>query len=59
MEFLKKHTILLIFVLLTFQTNAQTQQQLRDAYSKSYSYEKEGKYGDAKGITPLLYANFL
>lgn len=57
MEFLKKHIILLFFALTIFQSNAQTQQQLRDAFSKSYSYEKEGKYGDAiKALLPYYVA---
>ncbi len=52
MDFLKKIIVITLFIG-SFQFGfAQSQQQLRDAFSKSYTYETNEKYGDAiKALT--------
>jgi tetratricopeptide (TPR) repeat protein len=46
MEFLKTTAVALLLCMATF-VHAQTQQQMQDAFSKSYSLEAERKYNEA------------
>ncbi|MDX9891818.1 MAG: tetratricopeptide repeat protein [Bacteroidales bacterium] len=57
MEFLKRSISGIVMILIVLGVSAQNQ-PLRDAFSKSYTFEKEGKYGDAiKALLPLYAAN--
>ncbi len=52
MDFLKKIIVVTLFMGSLAYGVAQSQQQLRDAFSKSYTFEKNEKYGDAiKALT--------
>lgn len=55
MEFLKKISAAFIICMATV-AHAQTQQQLQDAFSKSYSLEAEKKYSDAIAQFTLVYS---
>lgn len=58
MDFLKKFIMGALILFLISSSYAQTQVQLREAFSKSYDYEKTGKYGDAiKALLPNYVAN--
>jgi tetratricopeptide (TPR) repeat protein len=58
MDFLKKYMIAICVLFFAYTSVAQTQTQLREAFSKSYAFEKESKYGDAiKALLPYYVAN--
>lgn len=58
MDFLKKFIMAACVLLVAYSSFAQTQVQLREAFSKSYDFEKQGKFGDAiKAILPYYEAN--
>lgn len=55
MEFLKKIACLVMLSMATF-VNAQSQQQLQDAFSMSYTLEAEKKYGNAISLFSSIYS---
>lgn len=55
MEFLKKLSAVLLICMATV-VHAQTQQQLQDAFSKSYSLEVEKKYSEAISQLSAVYS---
>lgn len=55
MEFLKRYVCVLIFLIISLPVvNAQTNSVV-EAFSKSYSLEKEGKYIEAVNILKVVY----